>query len=106
MPLIEGKMSTRPKPIAFQTPGNDDRGKTQRLGSPDHALIGNRYKFRSCLDETRNGEDMLFDIAIDPGERQNLVEARPEVARSMKEALKSWDESCARSGRGEDYPSG
>ena len=72
----------------------------------DHALIGNRYKFLSYLDETRSGEDMLFDIAIDPGERRNLVEARPEVARSMKETLKAWDESCARSDRGEDYQSG
>ena len=106
MPLIGGKMNERPTPIAFQTPGADDRGKAQRLGSPDHALIGNRYKFLSYLDETRSGEDMLFDIAIDPGERRNLVEARPEVARSMKATLKSWDESCARSDRGEDYPSG
>ena len=72
----------------------------------DHALIGNRYKFLSYLDETRGGEDMLFDIAIDPGERRNLVEARPEVARSMKETLKAWDESCARSDRGEDHQSG
>ncbi len=90
----------------MQTPGNDDRSKAQRLGSPDHALIGNRYKFLSYLNEMRSGEDMLFDIAIDPGERRNLVEARPEVARSMKETLKAWDESCARSDRGEDYQSG
>ena len=106
MPLIEGEMSARPRPIAFQTPDNDERGKASRLGSPDHALIGNRYKFLSYLDDARGGEDMLFDIAIDPGERRNLVEARPEVARSMKETLKAWDESCARSDQGEDYPSG
>ena len=45
---------------------------------------------------------MLFDIAIDPGERRNLAGARPEVVRSMKGTLKAWDESCARSDRGED----
>ena len=98
MPLIEGKMSARPSPIAFQTPHNEERGKAARLGSPDHALIGNRYKFLSYLDETRNGEDMLFDVAIDPGERRNLIEARPDVARSMKETLQAWDEPCARGG--------
>ncbi len=75
-----------------------------RLGSPDHALIDNRYKFLSFLDEARAEEDLLFDIRIDPGERYNLVQELPEVARSMKAILREWAASCARSDRGADYP--
>ena len=97
MPLIEGMMKERPQPIAFQTPDGGEQGKSQRLGSPDHALIGNRYKFLSYLDDARSSEDMLFDVVIDRGERDNLVAARPELARSMKETLKTWDASCERS---------
>ena len=104
-PLIEGKMGERPRPIAFQTPDRGERGKSQRLGSPDHALIGNRYKLLSYLDEARSSEDMLFDIAIDPGERVNLVDAEPELAHRMKETLRAWDASCERSDGGQDYKS-
>ena len=105
MPLIEGMMKERPQLIAFQTPDGGEQGKSQRLGSPDHALIGNRYKFLSYLDDARSSEDMLFDVVIDRGERDNLVAARPELARSMKETLKTWDASCERSNREQDYRS-
>jgi arylsulfatase A-like enzyme len=44
-PLIEGKMTERPRPIGFQTPGRAEQSRVaSRLGSPDHALIDNRYK--------------------------------------------------------------
>lgn len=36
------------------------------------------------LDDERTEEHMLFDRAIDPGERHNLVEELPELAASMK----------------------
>jgi arylsulfatase A-like enzyme len=100
VPLIEGTMTTRPKPIGFQTPGGVD-GEPARLGSPDHSLIDNRYKLLSYLDGQR--QDMLFDITVDPGERYNLIEELPEVAKSMRAALKEWDASCARSDAGADY---
>ena len=77
-----------------------------RLGSPDHALIGDRYKFRSYLDEERIRDDMLFDLAVDPGERHNLVADLPELAASMKRELQAWDASCARSEQGADYRTG
>ncbi len=106
LPLIEGKMEGRPKPIGFETTDGGERGARARFGSPNLALIGNRYKFLSYLDEARAGEDMLFDIALDPGERYNLVAEMPEVARRMKAALAEWKASCEASDRGEDYVSG
>lgn len=106
MPLIDGVMEMRGKRIAFQTPGDSEQAARSRLGSPNHALIGDRYKFLSYLDEQRDDEDMLFDLALDPGERHNLVEELPDVAAAMKSELRAWDESCARSEAGEDYGSG
>ena len=106
MPLVDGRMERRGKRIAFQCPDGEDRGKASRLGSPDHALIGDRYKFLSYLDEARAEEDMLFDLAVDPGERHNLVGDQPKRAAAMRRELEEWDASCARSEEGLDYPSG
>ena len=103
LPLIDGAMERRGKAIAFQCPDRGEAGLGSRLGSPDHALIGDRYKFLSFLDEERVEHDMLFDLALDPGERHNLVAELPQRAASMKEELQEWDSSCGRSDRGEDY---
>ena len=106
LPLIEGAMIKRERRIAFQCPDGGERSKRARWGSPDHALIGDRYKFLSYLDESRAADDMLFDLAVDPGERHNLVADLPEVAASMKRELRDWNASCERSDGGEDYPEG
>ena len=106
LPLIDGDMRERGRPIAFQCPDAGERGQGARLGSPDHALIGDRYKLLSFLDEERSGQDMLFDIALDPGERHDLVGELPEVAAQMKQYLMDWDASCAQSAEGADYSSG
>ena len=106
LPLIDGAMERRGKRIAFQCPDNGERSVLSRLGSPDHALIGDRYKFLSYLDKERADEDMLLDLAADPGERNKRVAELPDLAAEMRSELKDWDASCARSGAGEDYASG
>ena len=103
LPLIEGRVKERPRPIGFQTPGADAQAVERRLGSPNHALIDNRYKLLSFVDEARDAEDLLYDITIDPGERYNLAAEQPEILARMKRTLGEWKESCARSERGDDY---
>ena len=103
VPLIDGTMAARGSRIAFQCPDGAERGVDSRLGSPDHALIGDRYKFLSYLDRERANEDMLFDIAVDPGERHNLASELPELVAAMRTQLEQWDASCARSADGADY---
>lgn len=104
--LIDGTMQGRGKRIGFRTPDGGERGRENRLGSPDHALIGDRYNLLACLDDERIEEDMLFDLAVDPGERHNLVEELPELVASMKSELKDWNASCLRNEEGLDYPAG
>ena len=103
LPLIEGREKERSRPIGFQTPGDDPSSVAGRLGSPNHALIDNRYKLLSFLDDARDEEDLLYDITIDPGERYNIAEQQPRVLAQMKRTLVDWKASCARSDRGEDY---
>ncbi len=101
--VVDGMLDRRGNPLAFQTPAGGAAGQHRRLGSPDHALVGNRYKLLSFLAEDRADEDLLFDLAVDPGERHNLVGELPEMAQAMKAELRAWDASCERSAAGEDY---
>ncbi|MEZ5401743.1 MAG: sulfatase-like hydrolase/transferase [Bryobacteraceae bacterium] len=91
----------RPRPIGFRTPRGNAAAEAARLGSPDHALIDNRYKLLSWLDEEK--ADLLFDLAADPGERFDLAAKLPGVVRPMKKTLREWAESCRRSDEGQDY---
>jgi arylsulfatase A-like enzyme len=86
-PLIEGKMTERLVPIAFES------GKQV-------ALTDNRYKIIS----QDGGETcMLFDLVADPGEQVDLAERYPEIVLSMKKMLETWRASCKESLAGKDY---
>jgi hypothetical protein len=37
----------------------------------------------------------LFDLASDPGERNNIASSNPQLAKSMFSALSSWQERTA-----------
>ncbi|MGE3190589.1 MAG: sulfatase-like hydrolase/transferase [Vicinamibacterales bacterium] len=47
---------------------------------------GERWKYVVTLD---SGVEELYDLVADPGERSNLIEAKPAVAARMREALAS-----------------
>jgi len=57
LPLIEGRMTERPRPIGFQSAGQ-------------LALIDNRYKI---IRRRPNEPFMLFDLKEDPGEKVDLA---------------------------------
>ena len=87
LPLIDDAMPERPHPIAFEF-----REKI--------ALIDNRYKLISV----NSGQDYsLYDLQADPGEKNNLAEAHPEIVAAMKQRLESWRNSCRGSRQGKDY---
>jgi arylsulfatase A-like enzyme len=86
-PLIEGKMTKRPVPIAFES-GNQV------------SLTGNRYKIYS---KNKGKSYMLFDLIEDPGEKKDLAEEKPQILKPMKAALEKWRKSCKDSLAGKDY---
>jgi arylsulfatase A-like enzyme len=77
LPLIEGKVKTRTKPIGFL---NRD--------AKEAVWMGQRHKLIS----TPKG-DRLYDIEKDPAERYDLSEMLPEIAQKMKEELTRWKSS-------------
>ncbi|KPK43591.1 MAG: hypothetical protein AMK72_13125 [Planctomycetes bacterium SM23_25] len=84
MPLIEGRMTQRPRPL-----GRESRGQV--------ALIDNRYKLiRTGGGRRRKAKRqqepkaprpgkgwMLFDLIEDPAEKNDLAAAKPEIVKTM-----------------------
>lgn len=99
LPLIQGKMVQRPVPIPFETLGGTDTNASR--GSPKMALVDNRYKLLTDLEE--NSEPLLFDLVNDPGESTNLAKEFPERVATMKMALEQFRDSCMGSLAGKDY---
>jgi len=100
LPLIEGRMAERPRPIGFwhYAPRKGDKEAFGK-DAGQAAWTDNRYK----LHKPAPGRFELYDLASDPGEQQDLSGSRPEIVRKMREELDGWQESVLRSYRGEDY---
>jgi arylsulfatase A-like enzyme len=94
VPLIEGKMTARPRPIGFW------HGSGGRKEGGHAALTDNVYKLHKI-----GGEKFeLYDLVKDATETKDLAADMPEVAGRMKTALDAWEDSVLASCRGEDYP--
>jgi arylsulfatase len=74
------------------------RGKPWRQQGEWRCLVDGRYKF---LWGSR-GRHLLFDLQVDPGETENLLERRPEVARSMQGAIETYFAGLPAPGRAEE----
>ena len=129
-PLLEGRMTERPKPIGFwwnprysvtgpyldadaltgtwrtfqnhryQGPRRPNAGNEKAHQNEHAALVDNRYKLHKLAD----GHLELYDLAADPAETKDLAQEKPEVVRSMAAALDAWQLSVERSLMGQDYP--
>jgi arylsulfatase A-like enzyme len=87
LPLIDGRMTARPRPIGFQSRGQS-------------ALIEDRYK----LYRAKPGRAFeLYDLTADPGETNDLARQKPETVARMRDILLAWQASCAASDEGKDY---
>jgi len=87
LPLIDGRMDERPRPIAFES-------------RSQIALVDNRWKL---LTRDKGKSWMLFDLAADPAETNDLSATHPEIVARMKETLQAWRASCRASLAGKDY---
>ncbi len=87
LPLFQGKMKVRKKPIAFES-----RGQI--------SLNDERYKL---IRASHDGPYELYDLLADPGEKKDIAAAHPGIVSRMKTTLATWRSSCKRSDAGEDY---
>lgn len=104
LPLIDGTMKQRPRPIAFESAGQ-------------YALIGNRYKLLHVPTNRRrtggrrrtpplaapDARFQLFDLRADPAEQTDLADAHPDIVRQMTAVFRAWQISCRNSLNGHDY---
>jgi arylsulfatase A-like enzyme len=106
LPLIRGKMTSRPRPIGFQS-GNqaaliDNRFKLVRIG-PNTRPTERKKKRRKRKASVGTPQTLLFDIIADPSESKDVSARHPDVVKSMTAQLDGWQQSCRRSLEGADY---
>lgn len=87
LPLIEGKMEERPRPIAFHA-------------RKQISLIDNRYKL---IRPDSKSPFELYDLIQDESEKNNIASKHPELVSTMKTTLTEWQKSCRASNIGKDY---
>jgi len=101
LPLIDGKIQSRPQPIGFQTGHQaalvDNRFKLVRIGMNTRPRGG---KNKQAADKPKIA---LFDIIADPAESRDIANAHPDVVETMTARLNAWQQSCRRSLSGSDY---
>ncbi len=101
LPLIDGKVSRRDRPIGFQFT------RQAALVSDRYKLVHNRStkRLRSDNGTAPVAEYELYDIVADPAETRNLAAEYPAVVARMKATLGAWLASCRASDQGADYSS-
>ena len=94
LPLFQGKMRERGRPIGFQSAGQV-------------AWIGDRYKVYgkgSKKDQPDKVPSLkLYDLLDDPSEKNDLAKKHPEILKTMAAELEKWRASCRQSDSGADY---
>ena len=70
-------------------------------GIGPRAILDNPYKL--VIEGERAGGIELFDMQNDPGEKKDLREVKPAIARELEQRLRAWQESVLNSLQGTDY---
>ncbi len=70
--------------------GKKDFWQTIRPGSLDNCLIACQSKNWKYIQNYSSGQDELYDLEEDKGERDNLAKARPEIIAQMKERISEF----------------
>ena len=96
LPLIEGRVTTRSSPIAFQTRNQ------AALSDERFKLVNNTGDGRPRADNgtAPTAAWELYDLIADPSETKNVAAHHPSVVLGMKEVLAAWKESCRKSEEG------
>ena len=105
LPLFEGKMESRPKPLGFASGGYADKANPTACEFQTAAWIDGQHMLRLSLPGKRRITESasLYDIPADPAQEKDLAAQNPEKIRAMREDLGKWMESVKASFAGNDY---
>lgn len=105
VPLLDGKMMARPKPIGFIL-WNQGKGNNQAFDKADFVAdtqgvwIDDKYKL---IVDPKGANVTLYDIYSDQANRLNLAEKHPDVVARMTKALNDWRVAVRAGFDGKDY---
>ena len=99
LPLINGEIEKRPSPIPF---GSYWFPNDATHGSLCLALVDNNFNLLTSLSK-EGDEDLLYDLAKDRSEINNIIKDYSEIVAEMKQTLKKWIASCKDSHSGSDF---
>ncbi|HUT14299.1 MAG TPA: sulfatase-like hydrolase/transferase [Thermoguttaceae bacterium] len=97
VPLLDGTMKARPKPMGFWQYGESQPDFNTNSGPA--AWNDNRYK----LVKPGPNRWELYDLTADRSETTDVADNQPEVLNRMKAELEAWQLSVIRSYHGKDY---
>jgi arylsulfatase A-like enzyme len=79
---LRGKRYARPRPVFWHYPHYGNQG-----GSPGASVRDGDWKLIEFFEDNHVE---LYNLRQDPGELRNMVEAEPERAESLRQALQTW----------------
>ena len=106
LPLIEGKMEKRPKPLGFASGHFAKRGDRESGCEFSYAvwLDGQHMLRLSPANKKREKESSkLFDVVADPAQEKDLAAQQPDKVQAMRKELDKWLASVKASFNGNDY---
>lgn len=104
LPLLEGDIKAEPRKIFLYNEFKAIRNSRFKLVMPQKykssvgALPGDGGKGSKGVDAET--DYALYDLRRDPGERYNVIEKYPEVAESLKKAMKEYQSELGKNGPG------
>lgn len=109
-PYLEPELQKGTTPVAKLQDGvatrNFENYRHPKIEPKDYngprAWLDGRYKL--VIDGAPRSGRELFDVRADPAEKNNLLEAQPELAARLERELRAWQESVLHSLTGADYP--
>ncbi len=111
IPYIDPKLQMGTTPLAKIQDGVATRNfknfQHQGIQEQDfmgpRAILDNNYKL--VIHDLANGKPSieLFDVQLDPTEKNNLISRHTEIAKALAKKLRQWQESVLKSLTGEDY---
>jgi arylsulfatase A-like enzyme len=90
LPLLDGKIQRRPKPIGFVdvwVRGEGGGGGEVLSRNPIEWIDGN---YRMVMPPPGEGEPKLFDIYADPADKNDLAAKNPEIITRMRKDIEAW----------------
>lgn len=87
LPLIEEREGWASKPLFFETSGAGYTADEEQYSQRFRALRTERWKL---VYSSPDGRYALYDLASDPGEREDVISLYPQVADSLRQLLNEW----------------